>query len=148
MTTHPHYIPNGFHSVTPYLTVGDAAALLVFLKKAFDAEEILVMRRPDGSIGHAQVRVGDSMIEMAQTAGKWKAMRAALHFYVPDTDATYRHARAAGADSLYEPADMFYGERSAGVVDPAGNHWYISTHTEELTPDELRRRAAEQKPND
>lgn len=145
MSDKVHFIPNGFHSVTPYLTVADAAALLAFLKKAFDAEEILVMRRPDGSIGHAQVRVGDSMIEMAQTAGKWKAMPAALHFYVADADATYRHARAAGADSLYEPADMFYGERGAGVVDPAGNHWYISTHTEELTPDELRRRAAEQK---
>ena len=139
-----HYIPNGFHSVTPYLTVADAAALMAFLKKAFAAEEILVMRRPDGSIGHAQVRVGDSMIEMAQAAEQWKPMPAALHLYVVDTDSTYKHAIAAGGGSIYEPADMFYGERSAGVVDPAGNHWYIATHTEELTPDELRRRAATQ----
>ena len=137
-------IPEGFHTLTPHLHVQGADALMNFLQKAFGSSEIGRVMRPDGTIAHARVRIGDSMIEMAQTAGKWKPMPSALHFYVADTDSAYRHALSAGGDSLYEPADMFYGERSAGVVDPAGNHWYIATHTEELTPDELRRRAAAQ----
>jgi len=135
-------IPAGYHSVTPYLIVDGAARLIEFMKQAFGAEEIYRSRKPDGTLGHCQVRIGDSMVELADGNEQWKTMRSALHLYVPDTDAVYRQAMAAGATSLFEPADMFYGDRSGGVVDPSGNHWYIATRKEELSEEEIERRAA------
>jgi len=135
-------IPAGYHSVTPYLIVDGAARLIEFMKQAFGAEEIYRSPKPDGTLGHCQVRIGDSMVELADGNEQWKTMRSALHLYVPDTDAVYRQAMAAGASSLFEPADMFYGDRSGGVVDPSGNHWYIATRQEELSEEEIARRAA------
>jgi PhnB protein len=135
-------IPAGYHSVTPYLIVEGAARLIEFMKQAFGAEEIYRSAKPDGTLGHCQVRIGDSMVELADGNEQWKTMRSALHLYVPDTDATFRRAIEAGATSLFEPADMFYGDRSGGVVDPAGNHWYIATRKEELSEEEIARRAA------
>jgi len=135
-------IPAGYHSVTPYLIVDGAARLIEFMKQAFGAEEIYRSPKPDGTLGHCQVRIGDSMVELADGNEQWKTMRSALHLYVPDTDAVYRQAMAAGATSLFEPADMFYGDRSGGVVDPSGNHWYIATRKEELSEEEIARRAA------
>lgn len=137
-------VPEGFHSVNPYLIVSDADALHKFMGAAFGAVDNLVMRRPDGSVGHAQVIIGDSMVEFAQAGEQWKPMVCALHLYVPDTDTIYKKALQAGGSSLFEPVDMFYGERSGGVIDPAGNHWYIATHTEDLTLEELQKRAAAQ----
>jgi PhnB protein len=121
------YLPDGFHSVTPYLVNAGAKRLLEFLKAAFDAEELICATRPDGSIVHAGARIGDSMVEMGEPVEP-RTMVAALHLYVPDADATYARAIAAGAKSLYEPQDMNYGDREAGVIDPTGNHWYIATH--------------------
>jgi PhnB protein len=135
-------IPAGYHTVTPYLIVEGAARLIEFMKQAFGAEEIYRSPKPDGTLGHCQVRIGDSMVELADGNEQWKTMRSALHLYVPDTDAVYRQAMAAGATSLFEPADMFYGDRSGGVVDPSGNHWYIATRKEELSEEEIARRAA------
>ena len=135
-------IPAGYHSVTPYLIVDGAARLIEFMQQAFGAEEIYRSAKPDGTLGHCQVRIGDSMVELADGNEQWKTMRSALHLYVPDTDATFRRAIEAGATSLFEPADMFYGDRSGGVVDPAGNHWYIATRKEELSEEEIERRAA------
>ena len=135
-------IPAGYHSVTPYLIVDGAARLIEFMKQAFGAEEIYRSPKPDGTLGHCQVRIGDSMVELADGNEQWKTMRSALHLYVPDTDAVYRQAMAAGATSLFEPADMFYGDRSGGVVDPSGNHWYIATRKEDLSEEEIARRAA------
>ena len=136
-------IPNGLHTVTPYLTLSGVARLIDFLKEAFDAKEMHRSTRPDGTIMHAQVRIGDSTIMMGEIWGDFQAKTAALYLYVPDTDALYRRAVAAGATSIMEPMDMFYGDRNAGVRDFAGNEWWIATHIEDVAPDELERRAAE-----
>ena len=133
-------IPDGYHTVTPYLTVQGAGKLMDFLKQAFDAKEIHCSTRPDGTITHAAVRIGDSIVEMSEATAEWNPMPGGVHMYVKDTDATYKRALQTGATSLFEPADQFYGERGAGVKDPAGNHWYIATHTEDLSPEELAKR--------
>jgi PhnB protein len=136
------HIPRGFHTVTPYLVVQNVERLLTFLKHAFNAEELLRMSGPDGSVGHAMVKIGDSLIEMGEAQGQWKPMPAGLHFYVEDADAVYKRAIDAGGTSLHEPKDMFYGERSGAVKDPSGNHWYIATHIEDLSDEEMQQRAA------
>lgn len=124
-----HHVPKGFHTVTPYLTVRGAARLLEFVKQAFGATEFDPPTLADGVIRHAAVRIGDSVIEMSEANDRWGAMPAALHLYLPDCDAAYRRAIAAGAESLHEPMDMEYGERAAATRDPVGNHWYIATYT-------------------
>jgi PhnB protein len=127
-----HYIPEGLRSVTPYLHVSGAGRFIEFLKKAFQAEEIEREGGPDGLIMHAKVRVGNSVIEMGDSRGEIQPMPAALHLYVPDVDSVYRIALEAGATSIREPQDMFYGDREASVQDPFGNHWYIATHIKDV----------------
>jgi PhnB protein len=100
------------------------------------------MDMPDGSVGHAEVRIGDSVVMVGGAGGEWPAVRAALHLYVADVDASYQAALAAGATSTAEPADQFYGDRRANVIDSAGNQWFIATHVEDVSPEELERRAA------
>ncbi len=121
-------IPEGFHTVTPYLVVTGVARLIEFLKQAFDGEETIRAADKDGVINHAAVRIGDSMVEMGEASSQWKAMPAGLHLYVKNSDETYRRAIQAGAESLYEPQDMEYGDREGGVTDPSGNQWYVATH--------------------
>lgn len=136
-------IPDGYHSVTPYLVVQGAAKLLDFLKQAFAAQELhRPMLRPDGTIMHAEVRVGDSVVMMGEPMGEHTPMPGSLYLYVPDVDAVYKRALQAGATSLTEPADQFYGDRSAGVTDPVGNRWWIATHKEDVAPEEMAQRAA------
>lgn len=130
--------------MNPYLIVKGADRLLDFLKEAFCAEETFRMAQPDGTIGHAEARIGDSMVMMGEAGGQWSPMTASLHLYVEDCDAVYRRAVQAGATSLREPADQFYGDRSAGVRDPFGNAWWIAPHVEDIPPEELKRRAAAQ----
>ncbi|HTB79922.1 MAG TPA: VOC family protein [Opitutaceae bacterium] len=137
-----HHIPQGLHSVTPYLIVKDAARLLEFVRRAFDAQELFCSRRNDGTIAHALVKIGDAAIECAEAQPEWPATTTACHLYVSDADATYERALGAGATSLYPPADRFYGDRESGVKDPCGNAWFIATHREDVPPDELARRAA------
>jgi len=127
--------------VTPYLVVEDATKLLGFLKQVFGATEKEMMKTPDGRIMHAEVKIGDSVIMMGEPTGRWKAMPAALYVYVQDTDAVYKRALDAGATSLMEPADQFYGDRNAGVQDASGNMWWIATHKEDVAPEEMERRA-------
>lgn len=134
-------IPDGYHSVTPYLVVPGAGKLIDFLKQAFAAQEIERMARPDGAIGHAEVKIGDSIIMMSDAGGEWQPMRGAMYLYVSDVDATYKNALQAGATSTMEPTDQFYGDRSAGVKDPTGNQWWIATHKEDLSREELMKRA-------
>ena len=134
-------VPEGYHTVTPYIVSGDAEKLLTFLRKAFGAQDTEVMRAPDGSIWHADLTVGDSHIMVSQANAQHPAMPASIYLYVPDTDATYKAALAAGATSTMEPADQFYGDRNAGVTDAQGNVWWIGTHVEDVAPDELKRRA-------
>jgi PhnB protein len=134
-------IPEGFHSVTPFFIVERAGGFIDFLKRAFDAKELHRMAQPDGTILHAELRIGDSPVMLAEATGEHKPMPGCLYLYVPDIDAVYRRAVQAGGVSLSEPADQFYGDRSAGVRDPAGNVWWIATHKEDVAPDELERRA-------
>jgi PhnB protein len=124
-------IPKGYRTLTPYIVAEDAVRLLEFVKQGLGGEETF---RTTGSAGgmHAEVRVGDSMLMMGGGGAglKWsgKPKRFGFHFYVPDCDATYRLALEAGATSVHEPMEQSYGERSAGVQDTAGNHWYIATY--------------------
>jgi len=134
-------IPDGYHTVTPYLTVQGVPKLIDFLKQAFEAQEIERMTQPDGTIGHAEVRIGDSVVMMGEARDEWKPMPSGIYLYVNDTDAVYKRALQAGATSIMEPADQFYGDRSAGVKDSSGNHWWIATHKEDVSPEELKKRA-------
>lgn len=133
-------IPEGFHTVTPFLNIKDARAFIAFLEKAFDARLLFCMDTPEGKVRHAQVRIGDSMVMVSESCDQWPAMPAALYLYVPDVDAVYARAVAAGATSIMAPADQFYGDRNAGVHDAYGNVWWIGTHIEDVPPDELERR--------
>jgi PhnB protein len=135
-------IPDGYHTVTPYLVVEGAARLIDFMKAAFGAEERERLSRANGTIGHAEVQIGDSVLMISDASGQWGPMPAAIYLYVPDTDATFRSAVRAGGTSVMEPADQFYGDRNAGVRDFAGNLWWIGTHKEDVPLDELERRAA------
>ena len=134
-------IPEGFHSVTPYLTVQGVGKLIDFLKLAFRAKETERMQGPDGTIMHAEVRIGDSMIMMGEPRGDSKSTPGSIYLYVTDVDTTYKRAVQAGATSMMEPADQFYGDRNAGVKDTSGNMWWIATHKEDVSPDELKKRA-------
>ena len=134
-------IPDGYHSVTPYLVVQGVGKLIEFLTQAFDAQEVFRMPRPDGTIMHAEVRIGDSIVMMGEPMGELKPMPSAIYLYVNDMDAVYKRALQAGATSMMEPADQFYGDRHGGVKDPVGNIWWIATHKEDVPPEELAKRA-------
>jgi PhnB protein len=134
-------IPDGYHTVTPYLLVQGADKLIDFVKKAFDAKETERYSMPDGSIGHAEIRLGDSVIMLSEAMGEeYKPTAAGIHLYVQDCDATYQRALEAGATSTMRPADQFYGDRSAGVKDQFGNQWWIATHKEDLSKEEITKR--------
>jgi PhnB protein len=133
-------IPEGYHTVTPYLVVSDAGKLIDFLKRAFDAKEIHRSMGPDGKVAHAAVSVGDSRIMLGGARPGTPLMPCMLYLYVPDTDALYKSAIDAGATSIMPPANQFYGDRNAGVKDAEGNQWYIATHIEDVAPDELQKR--------
>ena len=135
-------IPEGYHSVTPYMVANDAQKLIEFAKRAFDAKVVEEMRREDGTIMHAELQVGDSRIMLGQANDQHKAMPCGIYVYVPDTDATYKKALAAGGISTMEPVNQFYGDRNAGVRDQNGNLWWIGTHVEDVPPEELKKRAA------
>jgi uncharacterized glyoxalase superfamily protein PhnB len=137
-------IPEGYHSVTPYLTVHGADRLIEFLKGAFGAEEKERFQRPDGTIMHAELKIGDSIIMLAEANEQWQARPTNLYLYVNDTDSIYRRAVQTGATSLMEPSDQFYGDRNAGISDPAGNFWWIGTHVEDVSREEMERRARAQ----
>lgn len=138
-------IPDGYHSITPYLTVSDLPRLLEFVKDAFGATQTEGVPGPDGKVSHAEARIGDSMVMMGQARENWGPRPGTIYLYVDDTEATYNRAIAAGAKSLQEPAQMFYGDMNAGVEDPVGNWWWIATHVEDVSPEEMERRARERK---
>ena len=139
MTVNP--IPQGYHTVTPYLVVDGAADLITFLEAAFGGKEMFRLAGPGGKVGHAEVRVGDSHIMIGDATVEHTPKPAMLHLYVEDVDATYRKAISSGATVLREPADQFYGDRSAGVADRFGNTWWIATHVEDVPQEEIERRA-------
>lgn len=137
-------VPDGYHTVTPYFTVANAATFLAFLKQAFNAEETFNMAGPDGSIRHAEARIGDSMVMIGQAGSESKLRPNTIYLYVPNVDAAYTKAVAAGAKSIQEPTTHFYGDRSANVEDSQGNAWWIATHVEDVSSEDLERRAAAQ----
>ncbi len=126
------YVPEGLRRVTPYLHPLRAEALISFLKRGFGAQEIAKYASPDGQVHHAQVRIGDSALEMGEASGPYQAMPAMFYLYVPNVDATYSRALAAGATSTSTPADQPYGDRTAAVKDAFGNQWCIATHIKDL----------------
>jgi uncharacterized glyoxalase superfamily protein PhnB len=135
-------VPDGYGTVTPYLIVPDVAKVIDFLKQAFDASEPHPAHKaPDGRIMHAEVQIGSSRVMMGEPMGEFKPMPAMLHLYVEDCDALYKRAIEAGATPVTEIADQFYGDRSGGVKDLAGNMWWLSTHKEDVPPAELEERA-------
>jgi len=144
-------IPEGYHSVTPYLIVKGGVQALEFYKKAFGAEELFRMPVPDGKIGHAEFKIGDSIIMLADEYPDmgYKSPQAyggspiGLMIYVKDVDAQFPKALAAGGKVLKPLQDQFYGDRSGTLTDPFGHVWTISTHKEDLSPEEIDRRHKE-----
>jgi PhnB protein len=142
-------IPDGYHTVTPYLVVLGGAKALDFYKKAFGAVELFRMPMPDGRIGHAEIRIGDSNIMLADENPQMGAKSATtlggtpigICLYVEDADAWFDRAVRAGATVRHPMKDQFYGDRSGTVVDPFGLNWTVATHKEDVPPAELQRRA-------
>jgi PhnB protein len=140
-------IPDGYHSVTPYLIIGKGRAgqAIDFYTRAFNAKEIMRMPMPEGTIGHAEIRLGDSVIMLADEAPKidaygpehFKGSPITLHVYVPDVDATTKQATAAGATVVRPLADQFYGDRTVGLTDPFGHRWYFATHVRDVSKEEM-----------
>lgn len=118
-------MPDTYRTVTPYFVVPDADQELSFLKAAFGATEVSCHRQPDGSVMHAEMRIGDSLVMIGQANATWPALTAAIYLWVDDVDATYAAALAAGATSQSAPEDKPYGHRNAGVVDRNGITWWI-----------------------
>jgi PhnB protein len=135
-------IPEGYHTVTPYLMVAGAAKFIDFMVAAFGARKTEQMMRPDGSIGHTELRVGDSVIMLSEANAQMPATPVMLHLYVDDVDAAFDRAVKAGGVVVQKPAVQFYGDRSGGVKEPGGNTIWIATHVEDVAPDELKKRAA------
>jgi PhnB protein len=142
-------IPDGYHSVTPYLIVKGAADAMKFYKRAFGAAELMRMAAPDGKIGHAEMRIGDSVIMLAdehpemghrgpQSLG---GVAVSLVVYLDQVDEVFKQALASGAKEIRPLKDQFYGDRSGTLQDPFGHQWTVATHIEDVAPDELRRRA-------
>jgi len=140
-------IPEGYHSLTPYLIVDGAAKAIEFYVKALGAVEVMRMPGPNGRIGHAEVRIGDSHLMLADEHPEMGALGPrpgtpspiSLLLYVDDCDAVIERAAAAGAKVTRPPADQFYGDRSGGFTDPFGHSWYVSTHDKDISNEEMRR---------
>ena len=133
-------IPDGYHSLTPIVTVEGATRLIDFLKQVFDAKEEEVYKGPDGRVIHAELTIGDSILMMSDANPEFPARPAMINVYVEDVDAAYKRALKAGATSLREPSNHFYGDRTGGVKDSHGNQWWIATHVEDVSPEELEKR--------
>jgi PhnB protein len=152
MTAAVKAIPEGYHTVTPYLILSGAVAAIAFYKKAFGAEEVMRINDPAGRIGHGEIKIGDSRLMLADEHPEIGALSpktvsgspVSIHLYVEDVDRAIERAVAAGANLVRPVADQFYGDRVGGIEDPFGYRWFIATHKEDLTIDEIQRRAAAQ----
>ena len=133
-------LPKGYHSVTPYLIVNGAPTLIQFMKQTFEAEGGEVVKGPDGRIAHAELKIGDSVVMLADSTEKYPPIGSHLYVYLENVDSTFNRALAAGAVSVQEPADQFYGDRTAGFRDQTGNLWWIAQRVEEVSPEEMERR--------
>ncbi|WP_108662391.1 VOC family protein [Acuticoccus kandeliae] len=145
MASIQHHVWPGCSTVSAFIVSAKAREALEFAKAAFGAESLdEPLLRADGSLAHAAIKIGDSTIMLGDPRDPQKEHPAFLHIYVPDCDATYEKAVAAGAQGLVPPSDHFYGDRGGGVVDPAGNTWWIATHVRTLSRAEIRRLAEEE----
>lgn len=141
-------IPSGYAGVTPYLIVRDAAKLLDFYRKAFGATEVMRLPAPGGRVGHAEIKIGEGMVMLADEAPEMGhespqslgGTPITLMFYVADVDAQFARAVAAGGEVKQPLKDQFYGDRSGTIVDPSGHVWTIATHKEDVSPEEMDRR--------
>jgi uncharacterized glyoxalase superfamily protein PhnB len=138
MTVKP--VPEGYTTVTPWIISRDTAQLIDYVKAAFDAEEIARIVGEDGSIGHAEVRIGDSVVMMFDAKPDWPRTPGFLRLYVEDADAVHRQAVAAGGTSVTDVTHLYFGDRAGRVCDPLGNLWWIHTRIEDVSPDEMARR--------
>ena len=144
------HIPEGYRTITPYLSIKDAAQALAFYKEAFGAQELFRMNQPDGRVAHAEIQIGDSRIMLSDDCPEmgfrspehYGGTPIGLHLYVKDVDATVNQAIKAGAHLVQQVEDRFYGDRNGTVDDPFGHRWFISTHVEDVSPEEIERRAA------
>ena len=145
MTVKP--VPEGYHSITPYLGIHEAAEAIEFYKKAFAATEVMRLAMPDGGIGHAELRIGDSAImlgtpcDQGPLSNPGASQSVGLHLYVNDVDQSFRQAIDAGATVVSEVKDQFYGDRTGTLKDPYGHLWFLATHKEDLTQEEIEQRA-------
>ena len=148
MTSKVQPIPAGYHTVTPYLIINGAADALAFYQQAFGATELFRMPTPDGKIGHAEIKIGDSPIMLAdeslemgsRSPQSYGGSPVTIMLYVEDVDTVVNRAVFAGATLQRPVKDQFYGDRSGSVKDPFGHEWHIATHTEDVSPDEMNRR--------
>ena len=143
-------IPQGLHTVTPSLIVRGAKDAIDFYKKALGAEELMRMTTPDGKIGHAELKIGDSVIFISDEFPNMGVTRSpqslggcttTLNLYVPDVDASFQRAISAGGKTTMPVDDMFWGDRFGTFSDPFGHHWGLATHKEDLKPEEIEKRA-------
>jgi PhnB protein len=143
-------IPDGYHSVTPYLYIDGAASAIDFYKTAFGAVEVMRLAGPDGKIGHAEIKIGDSHVMLADEFPDMGARSphtiggtaVGLMVYLPDVDVVVERAVKAGATLERPVENKFYGDRTGGIIDPFGHRWYIATHVEDVPPEEMEKRAA------
>lgn len=150
MTTKVKPVPDNYHTVTPYLIIRNAAAALDFYKQAFGADEVMRVTAPNGKVGHAEIRIGDSAIMLSDEYPDMDARSpeaiggspVMLHLYVENVDALVKRAVDAGATLKQPVADQFYGDRGGKIVDPFGHGWWIATHVEDVPPEEMEKRAA------
>jgi uncharacterized glyoxalase superfamily protein PhnB len=137
-------VPEGREHIMPILTVDGAGKFIEFVKAAFGAQELSRFDGPGGAVMHAELTIGPSIVMTSDANEEFPALPARLQLYIEDVDAVYKRALAAGATSIRAPEDQFYGDRSAGVRDAFGNEWWLATHVEDVTPEEIGRRAAQQ----
>jgi len=143
---HVQPIPHGMHSLTPHLVCANAVAAIDFYRQAFGAEELLRLILPDGKLGHAMLRIGDSMLLLADEFPQWESLSPAtlrgspvtIHLAVEDVDAAFARAVAAGATTKMAPAEMFWGDRYGVLVDPFGHNWSLATHVRDVPVEEMR----------
>jgi len=142
--------PDGYHSITPYLIIKGAAAAIDYYKEIFGAQELLRIPQPDGKVGHAELKMGDSVIMLADEFPEMNTVGpktlgnspVGLMLYVDDVDAVFAKAVAKGATTYKDLEDQFYGDRNATIFDPFGHKWTIATHKEDVSPEEMQRRMA------
>lgn len=142
-------VPEGYHSITPYLVVDGGAQAMEYYRKAFEAQELFRMPMPGGKIAHAEMKIGDSPFMLADEQEEFKGPKSyggaavSLMVYVSDVDRIFKQALAAGGKELRALADQFYGDRSGTLMDPFGHVWTVATHVEDVPPEEMERRAKE-----